>query len=793
MNYLSSTLIFFVIVISVFSCKSVEISPFENTRMKLWYDKPASEWVEALPVGNGRIGAMIFGDTIREKFQINEESLFAGLPINDNNPQALENLPKLRSLLFAGKNLEAIDLAENTLLATPPRLRSYQTLMDVDIEWNWEDPILDYRRELNLISGVHKTTFKVGKTDIKQEVFASAIDNVIIAEFTADGPDKLNLQVSLSRSQDAELEVPNAQNLLLYGQISDQEDPLRGPGGKHMKFAGLLRVFNQKGEITALENALQIRDAEKVLFLITAATDYNLDSLNMDPSNDPVNTCQILVNRASIKNIERLKDNHVNSHASMMNRFGIKLGKNDTLDMPIDQRLDSVKAGKKDHELMAIYTQYGRYLLLGSSRYPGVLPANLQGIWCKDIEAPWNADYHTNINLQMNYWPAEAGNLSETAGPVINFMDKYRKPGQVTAKETYGASGWTMHHNTTVFGRTGLHDGIQWGTFPMGGPWMTFPVWRHFAYTQDTTFLKEKAWPILKGSAEFVLDFLVEGPEGYLVTNPSYSPENTFIHPQSGKEVRLTYAPTMDIQIIMELFNYTIKASEILDEDAAFRKQLKETLSQLPPVKVGADGTIQEWIQDYKEAEPGHRHISHLLGLHPGSSITANKSELFAAARKTIEKRLMSGGGHTGWSRAWIINFYARLFDGNEALKHLQLLLAKSTLPNLFDTHPPFQIDGNFGGSAGVMEMLLQSHNNEIHILPALPDEWDEGRVSGIKAIGNFELDISWENKQLTNLKVTSIKGGPCVIRYGSKTREINAGAGDVYYLNDNLNIVQRQ
>ncbi len=438
----------------------------------------------------------------------------------------------------------------------------------------------------------------------------------------------------------------------------------------------------------------------------------------------------------------------------------------------------AVREGAVDNGLAALYFQYGRYLLMSSSRYPGVLPANLQGIWNKDMKAPWNSDFHTNINLQMNYWPAEVCNLPETSLILTRFMEKLVVPGSVTAHEMYGTEGWTIHHLTDPFGRTGVADGV-WGITPMDGPWMTFPVYEHYLFTGDTAFLRVHAWPLMKGAAEFVLGFLVESPEGYLVTNPSHSPENNFRDPGTGEISALTYAATTDIEVLNALLDNCIEATEILDADHDLAARLKEVRKRLPPVRINSKGVIQEWIYDYDEPEPGHRHMSHLLGLYPLCQFTPQTPDLFRAAEATIERRLSFGGGHTGWSRAWIVNLYARLGNGAKAYENLQALLGKSTLPNLFDTHPPFQIDGNFGGSAGIAEMLIQSDHNAIRLLPAIPAVWKEGEVKGLCARGGFVVDMKWTGNKLVTAKVRSARGGKCSVNYRERKEEVNLKPGE--------------
>jgi alpha-L-fucosidase 2 len=754
----------------------------------MWYDSPAKEWTDALPVGNGRLGGMLFGDPVNERLQLNEESLWGGIKIPNNNPESLAHLPEIRKLILDGKVPEAFDLADKYLSGKPGKLRSYQTLGDILFHFaDTSGAVKDYRRELDLETGIASVSFKRHGRKIEYEVFSSAPDNVMIISMKSARKGGLDMSISIQRPQDASIKVTE-DRIDMEGQVVDPEEPDRGPSGEHMKFFASLVVASCDGTLATEENSIKYTGGTELIMIFNAATDYNPDSLNFDRTIDPHLKCTGDISAASWKSFRKLRENHVMEHSAMFDRVRLSLGNDPSYDtIPTDRRLKRFQEGNDDPGLITTYFQYGRYLLMGSSRYPARLPANLQGIWNKDISAPWGSDYHTNINLQMNYWPAEVCNLSETTGSLIAFMERLTVPGSITAREMYGAKGWTMHHTTDPFGKTSVIDGVYWGMFPLGGAWMTLPLWEHYLFTNDTAYLRDHAYPVMKGAADFITSFLVEDSEGQLVTAPSYSPENSYIDPVSGKEFKLTYAPTMDNQIIREVLNNCRKASSVLDIDKEWADALQVTLDRLPPDRVAPNGTIMEWIKDYKEAEPGHRHMSHLFGLHPGTQITSQTPVLYEAARKTLERRLANGGGHTGWSRAWIINFYARLLDGNECYKHLRLLLEKSTLPNLFDNHPPFQIDGNFGGTAAIAEMLLQSQNGVISILPALPDAWPAGTVSGLKARGNFEVSIRWQKGNAQEITVRSLSGAPLKMICHDMKISMSTEKDKVYRFNNRL------
>jgi alpha-L-fucosidase 2 len=766
----------------------------ESSALTLWYDQPAKKWTEALPLGNGRMGAMVFGSAPKERLQLNEESLWAGEPFDVYPGDFAENLRKVQQLVLDGKIAEARALGAQTLTKSPTSYRSYEPLADLWIEMQHAAEVQGYRRQLDLETGLARVTYQVEGVSFSREVFISAVDDVIAIRLTVSQPGTLGAKVYLTRKKDMEVTAAASDRLQMDGQIVDIPAPAgyddnpggSGPGGEHMKFAGRLLVRASGGTVKPDGDALNIERANEAVLLFTAATDFSLRQMSFDRAIDPGRTADTVLAKVADKPWPDLMRDHVAEHRSSFNRVSLDLRSAEPPSLPTDQRLAAVRGGGDDPGLVVLYFQYGRYLLMSSSRRPGRLPANLQGIWNDRMWAPWEADYHLNINLQMNYWPADLCNLSETVDPLVDWFTRVTEKGRVSAQRLYGARGWVGFTTTNLFGRTtpgGSTAGSQFvnGVLdPLAGAWMAMTLWRHYEFTGNRDFLQQRAYPVLKGASEFLLDYLVEDRDGRLVIVPSTSPENSYVHPETGRSVRITRGSTYHTAIVRAVFDATIRSSEILDIDRQHREQLKRAAAKLPPTKIGQDGTIQEWIEDYRESSPGHRHISHLIGVHPFALITSEAGELFQAARKTIERRLSHGGGHTGWSRAWIINFFARFQDGDAAHRHVLLLLRKSTLPNLFDTHPPFQIDGNFGGCAGIAEMLLQSHAGTVHLLPALPQAWKDGEFKGLRARGGFIVDCRWRQRKVVSYQIRATHNAPLRLRVGDEIIVRQMKAGDV-------------
>ena len=729
---------------------------------KLWYKKPANNWEEALPIGNGRMGAMIYGTVETEHIQLNEDSVWYGSYVDRNNPDALKNLPRIRELIMKGQIPEAEELMVYAMSGIPQSQRPYQSLGDLTLRFKeMEGNKTDYIRCLSLNNGVHTMEVKVNENSYKRETFLSAEDDVMVMRITSGKKGKISFSALITRERFYDSIV----------RVSDDSIMLNGNLGKGgLDFAMMLRGIAEGGTCEVIGEHIIVNNADAVTLLFTAGTSFRFKDLKEDLED-------ILI-KATNKSYEELKRRHIKDYKNLYNRVSFELDGIDSYEeLTTAQRLEKAKDGEVDVGMSKLYFDYGRYLLISSSR-EGSLPANLQGIWNKDMSPAWDSKYTININTQMNYWPAEVCNLSECHKPLFDLIKRMVPNGQKTAKTMYNCRGFVAHHNTDIWGDTAVQDHwIPSSYWVLGAAWLCTHQWTHYEYTRDEEFLRE-SFPIMREAALFFLDFLVED-KGYLKTCPSVSPENTYILP-SGVQGSVTIGATMDNQILRDLFIQCIKAAEILEVSDELNNRIKDALEKLLPTQIGKRGNIMEWEGDYEEAEPGHRHVSHLYGLHPSSQITMDETpKLAKAARKTLERRLSHGGGHTGWSRAWIINLYAKLWDGEEAYNNLEQLISKSTLANMFDNHPPFQIDGNFGGTAAIAEMLVQSTNKRIILLPALPKAWKDGSIKGLCIRGDAEISIKWQNHQLSMCEIIAKHKLNTNVIYQDKEFEILLESGE--------------
>jgi len=798
----------YILLLVLVSCSSAKV---KENKLKLWYKTPANasvpddkngwkddpEWLKSLPLGNGSLGVMVFGDVNRERIQLNEETMWSGSPDDNDNPDAPKFQDKIRQLLFEGKYKEATELTNKTQIckgvgsgygngAKVP-FGCFQTLGDLWIDWDKKSDYQDYYRELDLNDAVARVRYTQDGVNYTREIFTSYPDQVMVAKFTADKPGKISFSCAMTRPERFRTFSEDNQ-LIMAGALSD------GKGGDGLEYMARLKAINKNGTVEYSDSVVSVKNADEVILLLSASTDYKLKYPEYK-GRDYKNITLKNIEKASGKDYKELLKTHVADYSQYFNRVTINLNNNTKDTIPTDQRVQLFKETKNDAHLYELVFQYGRYLLISSSR-PGTMPANLQGIWANKIQTPWNGDYHTDVNIEMNYWPAEVTNLSEMHLPMFDLIESLVEPGRKTAQIQYQSKGWVVHPITNVWGYTSPGESASWGMHTGAAAWICQHIGEHYRFTGDKEFLK-KMYPVLKGAVEFYMDWLVTDPiTSKLVSGPAVSPENTFIAPDGSKS-QISMGPTHDQEVIWQLFDDFAMASKELAVNDDFTASVEIAKNHLAGPQIGSDGRLMEWAQEFPEVEPGHRHISHLFAVHPGSQINRFQTpELAEAASKSLDYRIANGGGHTGWSASWLVSQYARLLSAEKAKTSLDVVLAKSTSPNLFGLHPPFQMDANFGTTAAIAEMLLQSHVLDskgqfiIDLLPALPASWSSGEVKGLVARGGFVVDIKWENSRLVTVKIQPRLGGSCTVSYKGKRIElIDLKAGEKCEINEQLKI----